>query len=437
MTEKTISFVAENKLCHSCGACSASCPHEAIDFLESVGGLQLPQVSLERCTGCGLCVTACPGYALGETLLAELPVDPFKGEVRASYVGKSLDKNIYENSQSGGIVTSLLLGLLEEGKIDAALTVFMDSGSPPRARAKLAQTKEDLLNSQKSKYSPVPLLSLLSRLGENRRIVIVGLACHMHGLKKLLKIFPELEKMVVLTIGLVCDRVSSTAAIDFLSLQAWDDLSITKGFVFRDKQQPNYPGNVVIMNNKHELKVVPAAIRMAIKDFFTPPRCRICFDKLNVFSDLVAGDPHGINDIDRVNGEGLVIARTETGMNFLNTAVEKGRLQIRDCEIEQALAGQRIDRKKRYWNAINSCWREFGVMAPDYVGKIADNQFDPGAKIKRTALRDLKLGFALDNYRTRSELLQAAELWNAKKMENKDKSGTSFFKNIFSVFKSR
>ena len=37
---------------------------------------------------------------------------------------------------------------------------------------------------------------------------------------------------------------------------------------------------------------------MALKDMFTAPHCRICYDKVNVFSDIVFGDPWCMDDVD-------------------------------------------------------------------------------------------------------------------------------------------
>ena len=79
----------------------------------------------------------------------------------------------------------------------------------------------------------------------------------------------------------------TATAIDFISLQATNNP--VNNFIFRDKLKPSYPGNSVVFSNDSEF-VLDASIRMNMKDFFTPARCRLCFDKLNIFSDLVMGE---------------------------------------------------------------------------------------------------------------------------------------------------
>ena len=79
MTElntSTVTGVAENYLCCSCGACGSVCPENAIVFEETPGGYYFPVIDVELCTECGKCLRSCAGI----TLAADLPDDPFSGE---------------------------------------------------------------------------------------------------------------------------------------------------------------------------------------------------------------------------------------------------------------------------------------------------------------------------------------------------------------------
>lgn len=54
----------------------------------------------------------------------------------------------------------------------------------------------------------------------------------------------------------------------------------------------------MVVSESGQEKMLPNSYRFALKDYFTSPRCRVCYDKLNTFSDLVFGDPWGMSGVD-------------------------------------------------------------------------------------------------------------------------------------------
>jgi len=141
LESRTIRGVLDEKLCTSCGACSAVCPVGAISFEETIAGHVFPSIDEEKCTNCGLCIKVCPGVHFGKTLMENMPKDPFRGTAIEAFVGKAHDEMIYKNSQSGGAASALSLFMLESGQADAVVTVVMEWGDPPRAKAHLARTR--------------------------------------------------------------------------------------------------------------------------------------------------------------------------------------------------------------------------------------------------------------------------------------------------------
>lgn len=84
-----------------------------------------------------------------------------------------------------------------------------------------------------------------------------------------------------------------------------------------------------------------------MKDFFTPTRCMLCFDKMNIYSDIVLGDPHGVENTDKENGESLVLVRTSLGKDIVNDAIANNFINLRDASLEQAISGQGIELKEK------------------------------------------------------------------------------------------
>ncbi|MBM4401608.1 MAG: 4Fe-4S dicluster domain-containing protein, partial [Crenarchaeota archaeon] len=181
--QENISEIGALRLCNACGACKFVCPGRAITYEETIGGYLIPRVDEALCVECGLCTSVCPGAGLSPSVLDFLPADPFTGKAMASYVGKAQNEEIFNNSQSGGIVSALLSFALEHKGMHGALTVAMVPGKPPRPMPKFAQSTEEIIQAQKSKYCPVPLLSILDQAEKSDApVAVVGVPCQVHGL---------------------------------------------------------------------------------------------------------------------------------------------------------------------------------------------------------------------------------------------------------------
>lgn len=395
-----ITQVVDEHLCHSCGACFASCGHDSISFTESVGGYYMPKIDYDTCTNCGLCFEVCSGDHFGKTLQDIVPEDPFVGNLLACEVGKATDETIFKNSQSGGVTTALLAQLLDSGAIEVALVAVMREDIPPRGDFALVRSSQELYASQKSKYTPIPLLSAIPELKNiDGTIAIVGLSCHFHSLQNLCDVYRWLAKKEIIKIGLICDRVMTATAIDFISMQATKEP--IKNFVYRDKQKPIYPGNPVVTTASGSEYVLDKSVRMEMKDFFTPARCRLCFDKLNVFADVVMGDPHGVDGVDRENGETLVLTRTQKGKEVIEKAKHTHYIDLRDADQQSAIQGQGIEKKKKEWSAYINAWEEMGRKTPEYP-------FEVEAKEAAKQKELLQHALSLDSFSSKEELLKSA-----------------------------
>ncbi|MCF8332037.1 MAG: Coenzyme F420 hydrogenase/dehydrogenase, beta subunit C-terminal domain [Bacteroidales bacterium] len=389
-----------NHLCHSCGACSGVCPTDAIGFYETIAGHIFPEVNEEQCIHCGLCLDVCSGQHFNNTLMHNLPEDPFTGNVNNAWIGKATDPAIFENGQSGGVVTAILARAFQSEKINTALVVGMDEGNPPRPSVRIARSPIQLIKSQKSKYAPVPLLSALRILKyEDFPVAIVGVSCQIHSLYNIFDKVSGFSQNVAFAIGLVCDRVMTMAAIDYLA----EDFSkeMPYQFHYRDKKAGGYPGNIHLIATDGKSKIKPAKQRMLIKDYFTPARCRICFDKMNIFSDITVGDPNGINDADNTNGESVVICRTDKGRHLIEEAIKSNIVKLKQIDYEKIIAGQKINRKRMDWNAYAEVWKKNGNKIPDYLDRVKHETIFDIKNYKKSIYYSLKL----DEFQTRSDLL--------------------------------
>lgn len=399
----TVEDVAAAYLCCSCGACVSACPHSAIEMIESSGGYCIPAIDQARCTGCGECLAVCAGVSLR----ADLPDDPFSGDCCGSWVGKALEDSVYENSQSGGAVTAILLALLEEDKICGAVNVVMPAGSPPRPELRISQNREDILAAQGSKYCPVPVVSALKDMKKyDKPVALVCLACHVHGIKNLLERMPGLSTKVGPVIGLICDRVMTLAAIDYLSYRAEIGEQQISTLEYRSKGWRGYPGDVRVTGIDNKEVFLPGTERMRVKDFFTPARCRLCFDKMNILSDVTVGDPWGVENYDKEGGESVVIARTSIGLECVQAAIDRQLLQLREIPYNAVLEGQAIRKKKKEFSSYCMAWSKMNRPLPSHSIRALESLAHRSGYRRRSRLQLLN-SIKMDRYKTKEHLIMA------------------------------
>jgi coenzyme F420 hydrogenase subunit beta len=356
------------------------------------------------CTRCGRCLAVCPGIHFGKTLSARWPTDPFVGEAREAFVGRALDDRIHADSQSGGVVTALLVHALRQNTVQAAVVTAMMWSQPPTVEPTVADTEYAVMAAQKSKYVPVPLLRALTQVKERGlTVAIVGLPCHMHGLHNLLDVRPELGPSVPLRIGLICDHIMTSAALHFLIRQSSLGSHATMVH-FRDRSAGGYPGGVRVISADGRSVVVPSRASVSNKDALTPARCRLCFDKLNVFADLTVGDPWGIASADMVSGESVVITRTPVGSELVKRAVEQKAVALRQIPYGEVVKGQMVGKRRRDWRSYCDAWARLGHDLPDYYTRVAEHGPD-GIKRGRYG-RSLRRSLSLDRFRSREELFR-------------------------------
>ncbi|MDA3806692.1 MAG: Coenzyme F420 hydrogenase/dehydrogenase, beta subunit C-terminal domain [Thiomicrorhabdus sp.] len=411
-----VSVVVAAKLCNTCGGCKWVCPINAIVYQETVGGYLFPYVNEEICTMCGLCVTICPGICFGASLVDSMPENPFIGQVLRAFTGIAADPSMYKNSQSGGIVTALLASALARGEIGGVVTVVMDSGCPPRPRVRLARSIEEIIEAQKSKYGPVPLLSILNEVEVSPvPVAVVGLPCQLHGLHNIIDCFPRLKKKVAFTVGLVCDRIMTNAAVDYLVDAAGMSHKAQTLLHFRDKSCGGYPGNVRVVSSSGESVSLPALHRMRIKDFFTPARCLLCFDKMNISADIVVGDPHGVSGVDRENGESLVLVRTSRGQDVVHASRKSNDILLLSASLVEIIKGQDIEGRQIKWSANYTEWMKMGYRMPDYPDTVLDKILSVTENDLKKAKKNIEQSFSLDEYSSKKELIKSATKYNNKK----------------------
>lgn len=362
-----IKCITDNLLCSGCGTCNAICNHRAITMKKtSAMGLLYADIESDKCTDCGLCLNVCPSRNIldEKESLSEKKVI---GDIIECHVGRSLDKEVFNNAQSGGMVTTVLSYLFEKGKIDAAISCRMEYGKPtPSVQFSILTTSEELKSNQKSCYTQVDIVSALREMSRFKSVAIVGVPCHIQGVSNLMR-FKKFGN-ITYRIGLICDKTYSDTYMEAIIhgvKRPLGEIKIVyrfKNFTFKGKYHSYQQAPTVIANREGEIAIIPKSKRVFLKDHFTVPKCQICWDKLNTQADIVFGDPWGLKGhYDEKEGDSVIIVRTAVGKSIFDDLHNSNLIATHEIDIASVADGQLIaERVKNIrganWSDIQKQW---------------------------------------------------------------------------------
>lgn len=331
------------------------------------GGLW-PVVDVEACNGCGLCVRICPGHEVDFGALTPSP--PFGGRRHAllgayagCYVGHWTDEDLRRRSSSGGVATGLLLHALESGGIQGAAVARMCADQPLEAEAAWVRTREEVLGAAGSKYCPVAMGEALRKaLPAPGRFGLVGLPCHLHGVRKAERAIPRLQNRTLL-IGLFCGYGKTRRVLD----HAMRECGVRREDVAKvEFRHGGWPGNLRIECRDGRTAQMPFG--SWFRRECSPARCTFCCDGCAELADVSCGDAWLPEYRGRYPGISVVVTRTEAGERAVREAMAAGALALEpvDAEFVVRSQGGMLARKKRLVGAHAAMRRWRGGAVPRY-----------------------------------------------------------------------
>lgn len=377
----TIAYVPQNQLCTGCGTCAGVCPNESIEMHKSdYEGLYLPQIKWKRCNQCGLCVTVCPGHfvdfeELNLEFFGKRPRDVLLGNYSGCYIGHSNDNDIRYNSSSGGVATQLLIFALEKGIVDGALVARMKKDNPLETEAFIARTRGEILSASKSKYCPVATNVILRQiLKENGKFAVVGLPCHIQGIRKAEKIFGMLKKKIALHIGLMCSHTVNFIGTEFLLKKMRIRKEQVTEINYRGK---GWPGSMSVWAEGGSNLIIPFTgswtgyWSVFSPFFFTPTRCTTCPDQTNELSDISLGDAWLPELKHERVGESIIITRTKVADELLDLMDSAGMISVKKVHPKKVKESQAfsLNFKKDNLSGRLSLLKSFGKTVPNIIPK--------------------------------------------------------------------
>lgn len=371
--ELSVEVVIKNQLCTGCGTCVSICPEAAITMKKNKAkSLYVPEINAKKCALCGLCLNVCPGQSVDFKRLNKELGDEEKfendliGRYVRCYVGYSNDFKIRLKSSSGGVVTSLLAFLMKSGLIDKALVTRMNSENPLEPEVILTDNAEKIISASGSKYVPVPLnIGLKEILNKPGKYALVGLPCHIHGIRKIESKYPLLKERIKFHFGLFCGKTMSFLGTEFILKKLKLYMKYVMEISYRGY---GWPGKMIIRLRNSGKCVLPYPDYMKFVAFaFTPYRCLLCIDGTNELADISVGDPWLPWLRDNI-GSSIIIVRTQVGERIIREARNNDIVTLYEAKCEDVVRSQSrmLYFKKRSVEARFSLVKLFHRKIPEY-----------------------------------------------------------------------
>jgi len=357
----SVQYVVDRFLCSSCGTCAGVCPESAIKMEIDRYGIYTPVIDQTKCDNCGICIKVCPGHSFNyydhyNRIQGNLPKHVALGAFKKCYVLHSKDQGILKISQSGGLVSTLLIYCLDNNLINGAVVSKWNPESPLEPLTYIARNRKEVLDAVGSKYNPVPAAQAISELLQtDGRFAFVGVSCQIQGFRKAEKLFPSLEKKIVLYIGLHCLGVFTYHFHDQILYKIGVKRENLVKFRHRDKVWRGWPCDMHIIDKEGKAYDIDARYsRLWPRPFFTSWRCQLCFDKANEYSDISCGDcriPYMQKKFqkegyDLKKGLSECVVRTERGLTIINRIIHNKKIVAYETDADAIASSIGVAGKK-------------------------------------------------------------------------------------------
>lgn len=372
--EELDTAVIEPDRCIQCGTCVAACPTDSI----GIGDDDLPEL-VKMCIGCGNCWDYCPRGGLRY----ERQWTITGGEDNVSGVGDPITeftaRNIpgwRANAQDGGVVTAMLVELLEAGTIDGAVIATECEDARWKAEPFVATTRDELLENAGSWYNQTMALGYVSdevlrqrfpdRNLESLSLALVGTPCEIEGIRALADADDDYGShttgvsAIDYTVALICTKNFNYERLIGDELRkkrniAPDDIGKLDVIDGRFKVY-DHDGDLIVDDDVGDFH--GAALK----------GCAECADCTGYCADVTVGS------VGSPDGYSSVIIRTETGVSMWDHV--ESTLEYRDLDDRSAIGGLQAWDKKQAFEALD---RPFDPEAPlfiDYEDHLATVESD-------------------------------------------------------------
>ena len=309
-------------LCSQCGGCVSFCSANKLGALEISPDGTPRYTDEDKCLKCGLCYSICTQVGeLDQELQEKFGWVPPMGRYERVASARTTNREIQDVCTDGGVVTSLLMYMLDYNLIDGAVvSCFV---GPFKRAPMIATDRTDVLNSAGSDFSATAHVGVVGEeystyspgafaikdLTSNMRaarLALVGTPCQVHTIGKMqcLNIVPS--DMVKYTIGLFCMENFAFSSL------AKQEIEARIGAGVDDITKLNVKEDVIVTLTSGESIHIP----FDVIHEFARPACLRCTEFANDYADISVGG------LGSPEGYTTVLIRTDVGQGVYQAALK-------------------------------------------------------------------------------------------------------------------
>ncbi|TDH25258.1 coenzyme F420 hydrogenase [Segetibacter sp. 3557_3] len=378
--------IVDSGLCIGCGSCVAQAAvrgtymdFDPIGQLKPHGPAEWYRSRTEQFT------QTCPFSpgAKNEDQLAALNFpgaehkDNAVGRYQTAYVGYVAEEDFRTHGSSGGMVSWVATELLRQGLIDGVAHVVATQNPQEDGRFfryRISRTEAHIREGAKSRYYPIDLSEILALIrAVPGRYAVVGIPCFIKAIHLLRSEDPNIRERIPFTLGLFCGHMKSARFVESFAWQMNVPVTEVSRVEFRQKD-PNRPANWY--NAKLTLRNGQTVDKdwwnLADGDwgagFFMNSACNFCDDVVGETADISFGDAWVEPYSSDPRGTNVVVVRSTVIENFIQDAIQQGRLQLENVDakfVEQTQAAG--FRQRREGLAYRLTWWRKGIRLPKRV----------------------------------------------------------------------
>jgi len=361
--------VIDAGICVGCGACVTLDVSGESKMVDSVNG-PIPFFS-ER-SNFSLCIKeVCPGYgcdypSLYRNHYGKLPSNWLLGNFENVRIGYARENTIRRQGASGGVLTSVLIYLLESGKVDGVFVAEQGVPTPLQARFKLATSREEVIDAAQSIYIPVSMLDALKLIKKDKAYAMVCLPDQSAALRSMQVLGDVRALQIKYIVGpYVGTSLQPGALKTFLRAN-----KVKKGDAVTSLRwrAGDWPGHLEVKTESGRVITSKKVYYNYLIPFFVTQSSLQSMDFANEFSDLSVGDAWSPKYEAEGGGHSVIVTRSQEMEEIVHHMCKTGLLTVSIVDPMQAsdMHGHMLDFKKRGAYLRNKWRKKIGLKAPDF-----------------------------------------------------------------------